>query len=337
MAKSNLIRQINLLAFLLNRRFPVDWQTLKQNIPEYCDRNLKDDSLVRKFARDKETLRGMGIPIETITSVDEFGNRYEGYVLKGESYYLPELKLDTAERKVLNRAIQVILSIKDFPLRSFALSAQQKLIFDIIPEDEQCDHILFQWSEQKKSVSEYLSKLNDALFKMKQITINYYTIGRDSKEKRNVNPYGLMFRQGIWYLIGYDHLRKEERIFRIERIQSLTVNTVNPKIPDFKIPKIFSMKKYMGRESWRLSDSEPIELTVKFNAEISPLSLQWYQKRYKVIKNIDGGCEVTFLTTRMDALIRHVLGFKEHVEIISPKSAREYVKNMLNEIKKMYQ
>ena len=197
MARSKLIRQINLLAFFLNRKFPVDWQTLKKNIPEYGDPGIKNDSLIRKFARDKEDLRKMGIPIETITIVDDFGNRYEGYVLKGESYYLPELKLTKTERNTLSLAVKAILSLKDFPLRSFALSVQRKLVFDLIPEEEQSGHIFFQWSEQKKTVKKYLSKLHEALFNQKQITIDYYTIRRDSREKRRVNPYGLMFREGI--------------------------------------------------------------------------------------------------------------------------------------------
>jgi hypothetical protein len=39
------------------------------------------------------------------------------------------------------------------------------------------------------------------------------------------------------------------------------------------------MKKYMGRESWRLADGELIEVTVRFDADISPMILQWYQKK----------------------------------------------------------
>ena len=88
------------------------------------------------------------------------------------------------------------------------------------------------------------------------------------------------------------------------------------------------MKQYMGRESWRLIEGKPLEVIVRFDSEISPMVLQWYQKKNKVMKTSDGGCEVTFLTTQMDSLVRHILGFKERAEIISPKSARKYAKNV---------
>ena len=123
MAQPKLIRQLSLLVLLLNRKFPVDWQAIRNNIPEYGEKeSASEKSLVRKFERDKKDLRDVGIPIETITSVDDFGNEYTGYVLKGDSYYLPELKLTKAERKTLNHAAQAILSLEEFPLRSFAFA-----------------------------------------------------------------------------------------------------------------------------------------------------------------------------------------------------------------------
>ena len=337
MIQTKLIRQLSLLALLLNRKFPVNWQAIRSNIPEYGGKeNISEKSFVRKFERDKKDLRDMGIPIETITSVDDFGNEYTGYVLKGDSYSLPELKLTKTERTTLNHAAQAILSLEEFPLRSFALSAQRKLIFDLIPEEEHNEHILFHWSEQKKTVKKYLAKLHDAIFRQKRITIVYYTIARDSTEKRMVDPYGLMFRQGIWYLVGHDHLREEQRVFRVERIKSLLANARKPGSPDYEIPEDFTMKQYMGRESWRLMEGEPVEVKVRFDADISPLILRCYQKKNGVVRDEDGGCTVTFLTTQLDALVRHIIGFKERAEIISPDSARTYIRDILLKMKKVY-
>jgi predicted DNA-binding transcriptional regulator YafY len=38
---------------------------------------------------------------------------------------------------------------------------------------------------------------------------------------RQVDPYGLLFRQGRWYMSGYCHLRQALRTFRLDRIQHI--------------------------------------------------------------------------------------------------------------------
>ena len=35
---------------------------------------------------------------------------------------------------------------------------------------------------------------------------------------RRVDPYGLSYREGRWYLAGFDHAREGERLFRTDRI-----------------------------------------------------------------------------------------------------------------------
>ncbi len=38
------------------------------------------------------------------------------------------------------------------------------------------------------------------------------------KTERDVDPYGLYYKQGAWYLVGHCHLRNAERTFHLARI-----------------------------------------------------------------------------------------------------------------------
>jgi predicted DNA-binding transcriptional regulator YafY len=45
-----------------------------------------------------------------------------------------------------------------------------------------------------------------------------YRSGRDAVTERVFDPYGVVYHGGLWYTIGYCHLRQGQRLFRLDRI-----------------------------------------------------------------------------------------------------------------------
>src|SRR5688572_29113300 len=83
-------RLINLIAALLETSRPMTAEEVRRDIAGYDQANF--DSFRRAFERDKESLRAMGIPLETRpVSPDAFSDHVEGYIIPKERYYLPEL------------------------------------------------------------------------------------------------------------------------------------------------------------------------------------------------------------------------------------------------------
>ncbi|WP_282937939.1 WYL domain-containing protein [Paenibacillus sp. RC67] len=58
-------------------------------------------------------------------------------------------------------------------------------------------------------------------------------------EQREINPYGVVYWKGKWYVVAYCHLREDIRSFRVDRIQSLS-RTVN----EFERPQGFSAREF---------------------------------------------------------------------------------------------
>lgn len=56
-----------------------------------------------------------------------------------------------------------------------------------------------------------------------QVEIDYYGYGRDETTTRTVDPHRLYADQGQWYLAAYCHLADGDRIFRVDRINRLTI------------------------------------------------------------------------------------------------------------------
>ena len=60
--------------------------------------------------------------------------------------------------------------------------------------------------------------LSKAALQRKSVIVCYQAWNTEVTE-RQFDPYGLVYRSGYWYTVGYCHLRQELRTFRLDRIQ----------------------------------------------------------------------------------------------------------------------
>ena len=63
------------------------------------------------------------------------------------------------------------------------------------------------------------------------VAISYLSWRQDQTE-RDIDPYGVVFHRGRWYVVGRDHLRDSLRTFRIDRIASVTPGAQTFTAPD---------------------------------------------------------------------------------------------------------
>lgn len=92
-------RWLDLIAFLVSRRMPVAVDEIMEKVPAYALGWTDGDetaraSVRRKFERDKDELRELGIPIETVQYRINYGiEEVDGYVLRSSDFYLPYLEI----------------------------------------------------------------------------------------------------------------------------------------------------------------------------------------------------------------------------------------------------
>lgn len=67
-----------------------------------------------------------------------------------------------------------------------------------------------------------LRELQDASAAGQQVEIDYYSFGRDGRSCRVVDPWRVFNAQGHWYLAGYCHRARGERLFRADRVRRAT-------------------------------------------------------------------------------------------------------------------
>lgn len=69
--------------------------------------------------------------------------------------------------------------------------------------------------------SQVLATLSAAAQAQRTVHVLYDAADR-TRTARDLDPYGLAFRGGCWYVVGYCHLRKGPRTFRVDRVATAT-------------------------------------------------------------------------------------------------------------------
>ncbi|MHB1988989.1 MAG: helix-turn-helix transcriptional regulator [Acidimicrobiales bacterium] len=202
--RDRLERLTNLVLVLLDTGRPLSLREITERVVGYPDNK---ETTRQAFERDKKALRDLGIPV---TNVPIDADEQIGYVIRPEDYYLPELDLDEAEAQALAFAVAAVQlggSAGRDALSTLGHSAGARLdapiaVLPSVPA---------------------LGPVHEALRDHALITFAYH--GRE----REVEPYGLAFRQAAWYLVARDRTVEGEgtggalRTFRVDRFESAPV------------------------------------------------------------------------------------------------------------------
>lgn len=216
MAVDRTERLLNLVFCLMATRRAVSRGEIQRTIPGY-GADQSPTAFERMFERDKDELRSMGIPIETV--VDANGE-VEGYRIPPDEYRLPPIELDGDEAAILALAAQVW---DEAVLAPEAVTALRKLeagsgVTASATDAAQAPLI------RHGAADGALLTLMAAVREGRVVSFDYTTAdGRTAT--RTVDPWGVLARSGAWYVVGRDHERDAMRAFRLSRISGSVTKT----------------------------------------------------------------------------------------------------------------
>lgn len=176
---------------------------------------------IRTIYRDIRALEQSGVPIVT-----EDG---KGYTLM-EGYRIPPVTFTESEANALVTAEQLVLKNKDASFvndYTEAISKIKSVLRQTTKENANLlsDRIAFSQNNSFYRTSNYLSVLQLALTNFNLTTIEYQKTDSIETTKRTVEPFALLSTQENWLLVAWCRLRKEFRIFRIDRIKNLQIQS----------------------------------------------------------------------------------------------------------------
>lgn len=285
---NKLERLLNLAAALLDADRPLTAEELGRRIGGYPESKT---AFRRAFERDKDDLRAMGLPLR-VEAVPGTDPPVDGYRMRRTDYSGDELRLEPDELAALHLATNLVR------LDGGADNGIRKLGG---ASDEAADEVGY------VPFDDALAVLIAAAADHTSVTFTY----RDAR--RVVEPWRLSFSRGHWYLAGWDRLRGDERLYRVDRI-------------DGTVERGDAATVAVGRgtdpgdlRGWELGDADPVRARVRIDAARAAHA----RHLLGTVEELPGGDVVAEMDVRNPEAFRSfVLSFLEHAEILDPPALR---------------
>lgn len=153
-----------------------------------------------------------------------------------------------------------------------------------------------------------------------QLTSELVYIDKDGKRtERTVEPLLLVLKENIWYIYAYCYLREEFRLFKVNRIASITYTGTTFEKREFDRSKI--QLKYKN-------PAPPVTISLAVTQPALSELIEWLGIKRVNEENLTA--EATLPDD--DQLIDKLLGFGTKIKIISPDHVREKVVQKAKEI-----
>lgn len=300
-------RLVNLVAALLEAEQPLSREELRVRIGGYAD---EDDAFRRNFERDKELLRQMGMPLVLEPLDPRVPESGSGYRIPRDRYQLPDPGLTDDELAALHLAVSAV-DVEGAWGRSAATTALWKLAAAGAPRPASDDDAPRPQTPAAPDLNlpagERVAVLFGAVADRHQVEFDYHG-GR-----RRVDPWRLSFRNGQWYLAGFDHSRNGSRTFRLDRLESTPELVGEPGAFDRPPPAAAAPPP-----AWQLGEDPEITATLVVDAGHAPYAVTAVGPAAVSEHRDDASVVLAVSVTNYDAFLAFVLGFLDHAELLGP-------------------
>jgi proteasome accessory factor B len=306
-------RLLDLLLCLMATMRPVPRSTIRSVVPGYGDAP-SEAAFERMFERDKDELRSMGIPIETVL---DSGGDVEGYRVTGD-VALAEVHLTPEELAVLSLAASVW---DEAVLAAPARNALRKLE---AVHDGPVRSLPSEGGIRLRAHESALLPLLGALREKAMVTFDYRAGNAETASRRRVDAWGVVAKEGRWYLVGHDRDRDGSRVFRLSRIQGSVTVTAQPQ--QYPVPVGADVAAMVGQ----MEAERQEEATVRVRAGLGA-SLRAHQM---VDPFADADIQVTAPTHAQ--LVARICAAGHGAVVIKPAALRDEVREVLSRIRDLH-
>ena len=180
-----------------------------------------------------------------------------------------------------------------------------------------------------KALTPALERLRRAIREHRSVDMKYQTSQVPHPAQRGLDPYALVHRWGWWYVIGFCHVHKEVRTFRVDRIFEIALSdTTFVQVPDF------NLQTYLKNE---MQSQPQVVARLRFEPESANIIAGNHSYWEKVETKPDGSVEVTFPSPTLEWAASTTLAYGPAAEVLEPPELRVMVTEWLDATTKKYQ
>ena len=267
----------------------------------------------RTIYRDIDSLSLAGIPV--------YCEKGKGGGIK----LLPEFVLNKSilseqEQQEILSALQIFSGVK----AAETYQVQQKL--SALFNKKIVNWLQVDFSAWSFSDSNIFNDFKTAILEQRIAEFDYYST-HGEKTRRSIEPVQLIFKSKAWYINGFCLTRQEMRTFKLTRVKKLQITK-----------KHFSERDQVSIEQDTDSSECNFKLVnLKFRIKPEKAYVVFDEFSEEMVeKQADGSFIVSAAMPEDDWVIRFILSFGEHIEVLEPTYVRKIIKRKAEEIYKKY-
>src|SRR3984893_13659161 len=290
--------------------------------PKLAERLEVDVRSVRRYIL---MLQELGIPIE-----GERG-RYGNYRLR-RGFKMPPLMFTEDEALALTLGLLTAKRVgiaMTTPAVEGALAKIDRVLPEALRERVQALQetlVLTSISSERSPSapdSSVVLTLSTATQQEKRVWMRYQS-GQAEETERAVDPYGLIFHAGLWYTVGYCHLRQDLRMFRLDRVLHAKL-LAEP----FTRPPNFDSLDYLRRSIANMPGTWKVEVLLEM-----PLAEAERQvpPTMAMLEQIQGGVLLSCYTQELSWMAHFLVGLRCPLFVREPLELHEALRTVAAEI-----
>lgn len=293
-------------------------QELVDSLPDDYPKNP------RTIRRDLEALEAGGFPITT-----DLVNGQTRWRLMEGFRNIPALGFSATELMALLFSRNLLKPLEGTEIQASLASALNKAATALPPQGHQYVrqmHEIFSVGlgahKSYRQHKETIDRITQAIARARTAQIRYYSASRNKTTRREVDPYRLWYAAGGLYLIAYDHLRRDVRMFAVERIRSISL-TNHP----YQFPLGFDIEAYV-QDALVVMRGRRIEVELLFSkAAAAWVKDKIWHESQEMFPLKDGRLRMVLRVADTQELVGWILSFGSQVQVIRPVALKEKVRD----------
>ncbi|MDQ1122319.1 helix-turn-helix transcriptional regulator [Microbacterium trichothecenolyticum] len=209
-------RLVNLVVALMATEQGLTKDTILSSVAGYREQleaGASKDALEKMFERDKESLRGLGVPIETI------GNRTDPDDLREARYRVPTAEYSLPDDITFSPAEVALLNIAGGVWGTESLSADARSgLRKIRALGNAVDEPIIGYAPRIRVRDASFATLQRAIEECRVVTFTYLRPGEGRPHERRIRPLALVEYEARWHVYGFDLNMDADRTFLLARI-----------------------------------------------------------------------------------------------------------------------
>lgn len=296
-------------------------------IRDILKKNLRIDNIdIRTIKNDIDALEKMGFNM--IKNRKKFGKIYYSHQLKPFETYQLRLLVDA-----ILSARFITISEKTKLIEKLQ-SMTSNYIADTLPGPIGFSQTA---NRENKWVRINIEQIHHAISEKKVIRYQYgsYNEHKNFVYRRDGNyykvaPYGLVWQNDFYYVIGNFLQDQQIRHYRLDRIRNISLTNES-----YEFDKSFNLKQYV-EQTFHMYGGDDVTVTIRFSKTLLRAIYDEFGLDVQITPDGEDHFRLQMKAKFSDGLLSWLLKWGSKVEVISPSTLREQVIQEIDRVRTMY-